>query len=413
MHSANLRGILANSGWIISDKVIRMTLGVFVGAWVARYLGPSSFGELSFAIVYIGLFQTITTLGMDGFVVRDIARESAAVGDILGSAFVMRLVAGAVCWFIALVALWCFKGLGNPYVFLTAVVGLNLFFQAADTVDLWFQSQTQSRRTVMAKLAACVLSNAFKIALIMMKAPLAAFAAVLAFEIAAGALALRFVYKSFPAPAIWRYRSKQASRLLRESWPFVVSGGVNMIQARAEYVIIDSLMGAAALGQYAAAAKFIEVFDVVFASLAISIYPRIAKREQGEADETIRKVYLLAMITWILTIPMLFVIWFFMKDIYGANYDVARAIFPLMAIRPLLASIGTTKNIAIRLSFKSEYAVFSSAIGAVFACAAAYLTIPKYGLPAAVLSTLASFILSNFLIDRVFYPSNFRNIVFC
>ena len=44
--SATAKLVMANSLWILAEKVLRALLGLLVGAWVARYLGPQDFGEL-------------------------------------------------------------------------------------------------------------------------------------------------------------------------------------------------------------------------------------------------------------------------------------------------------------------------------------------------------------------------------
>jgi len=45
-----------NTGWLMLDKIARLILGLFVGVWVARYLGPANYGVLSFALSFVGLF---------------------------------------------------------------------------------------------------------------------------------------------------------------------------------------------------------------------------------------------------------------------------------------------------------------------------------------------------------------------
>jgi len=37
-----------NMSWIFSEKVLRMGVGLFVGVWAARYLGPEQYGVLSY-----------------------------------------------------------------------------------------------------------------------------------------------------------------------------------------------------------------------------------------------------------------------------------------------------------------------------------------------------------------------------
>jgi len=59
-----------NTSWLFGEKILRMVVGLFVGIWVARYLGPEQFGLFSYAQSFVGLFTAIATLGLDGIVVR-------------------------------------------------------------------------------------------------------------------------------------------------------------------------------------------------------------------------------------------------------------------------------------------------------------------------------------------------------
>ena len=36
----NLQNIISNTGWLFADRILRMVVGMFVGVWLARYLGP-------------------------------------------------------------------------------------------------------------------------------------------------------------------------------------------------------------------------------------------------------------------------------------------------------------------------------------------------------------------------------------
>ncbi|MCX7882212.1 MAG: hypothetical protein N2314_03195, partial [Brevinematales bacterium] len=41
--------VVENIGWLSLDKVFRMGVGLFVGVWTARYLGPAGSGMLNSA----------------------------------------------------------------------------------------------------------------------------------------------------------------------------------------------------------------------------------------------------------------------------------------------------------------------------------------------------------------------------
>ena len=64
-----------NTSWLFGEKILRMIVGLFVGIWVARYLGPEQFGLFSYAQGFVGLFTAISTLELDGIVVRELIKD--------------------------------------------------------------------------------------------------------------------------------------------------------------------------------------------------------------------------------------------------------------------------------------------------------------------------------------------------
>ena len=85
-----LKKIIFNSSWLFADKVLRLGIGLFVGVWVARYLGPDSFGLFNYAAAFVGIVSIVGTMGLDSFVVRDIVREPEKRDEILGTAFILK-----------------------------------------------------------------------------------------------------------------------------------------------------------------------------------------------------------------------------------------------------------------------------------------------------------------------------------
>ena len=51
--SPGLRRILGNVSWLMVDRVVRMGMGLFVGVWTARFLGPAQFGSLNLSLIHI------------------------------------------------------------------------------------------------------------------------------------------------------------------------------------------------------------------------------------------------------------------------------------------------------------------------------------------------------------------------
>ena len=69
-----------------------MLASLLVGIWVARYLGPKEFGVFNYASSFMAFFSVLTTLGLDGIVVRELVKDSNKSNTILGSSFGLKLL---------------------------------------------------------------------------------------------------------------------------------------------------------------------------------------------------------------------------------------------------------------------------------------------------------------------------------
>ena len=100
-----LQAIVGNSGWLFADKILRMIVGLFVGAWVARYLGPEQYGLWNFSIAFTALFGAFASLGLDSIVVRELVNHPERENELLGSVFILKLIVGIVAILISIVAI--------------------------------------------------------------------------------------------------------------------------------------------------------------------------------------------------------------------------------------------------------------------------------------------------------------------
>ena len=64
-----------NIFWLFGDKILRLGVGLIVGAVVARYLGPELFGKWNYAIAFISLVSALSTLGLDQIIVKHLLHE--------------------------------------------------------------------------------------------------------------------------------------------------------------------------------------------------------------------------------------------------------------------------------------------------------------------------------------------------
>ena len=147
-HRPNLLKIVDNIGWLFLDKILRMGVGLVVGVWVARYLGPEQFGLFSFATAFVGLFGAIAGLGLRGIVVRDIVRHPAGKEETLGTVAVLQFFGGLLAYGLTLGTIFWLRPDDALAKALVAILGSTLLFQASEVAVYWFESQVLSKYTV-------------------------------------------------------------------------------------------------------------------------------------------------------------------------------------------------------------------------------------------------------------------------
>lgn len=213
---SGLRAIIANTGWLFADRILRMGASLVVGVWVARYLGVQQYGLFNYVLAFVSLFSPIFTLGLDDVVVRHIVRQSSSKEEILGTTFWLKLLGGIASVLLAVGSMFFLGEHETLKIWLVAILGMAGIFRAADTIELWFQSQVQSKYSVIAKNIAFLLNTLIKIALILTKAPLLAFAWVTLAEFAMSAIGLLIVYQARGTSVLlWRWNFTAAKTLLK------------------------------------------------------------------------------------------------------------------------------------------------------------------------------------------------------
>jgi len=62
----------ANTGWMFFGRFFMLGISFFVGIYIARYLGPSNYGLVSYVISFVGLFGFLASFGIDTIAGREI-----------------------------------------------------------------------------------------------------------------------------------------------------------------------------------------------------------------------------------------------------------------------------------------------------------------------------------------------------
>lgn len=404
-----LRKILGNMGWLMVDRVVRMGMGLFVGVWVARYLGPDRFGGLNFAVAYIALFQAVTTLGLDMIVVKELLEHTEHRDEIIGTTFALRSVGGLLGAVIAIVSIRLLQPSDRQAWLLVSIVSAMLVFQAFDAIDALFQSEVRSRVTVWAKNSAFLVVAVIRIVLIRSHAPLWCFAAAFSAEAALGAVGMLLGYRlSGGRTSLWRISKARSLRLLSQSWPLIFSGMAIMVYMRVDTVMLKVMQGDFAVGLYSAATRISEVWYFIPTAIVSSVSPAIIKAKHNRAlfHDRLRKLFSFMTLTACLigSLVALASHWI-VRVLYSSGYSGAGSVLAVHVWASVFVFLGVAQSPWDVAENQLKLALYRTASGAVLNILMNLYLIPRYSAMGAAIATVVSYAVSGVIANLFFKQS--------
>ena len=394
-----------NTSWVFSEKVLRMTVGLFVGIWVARYLGPEQFGVFSYAQSFVGLFTAIATLGLDGIVVRDLVKDESSEDELIGTAFWLKVM-GALGVLLILAIAKNFTSNDCHTDTLVFIIASATIFQSFNVVDFYFQSKVMSKFVVYANIISLFISSLVKIALILNEAPLIAFAWVILFD--SFVLACGFIYfyiknnSKFEIKNL-KFRVDSAVSLLKESWPLILTGLVVSIYMKIDQVMIKEMMNAEAVGQYAAAVRLSEAWYFIPIVIVSSLFPAIINaktQSDGLYYERLQKLYIsMVWMAMAIALPMTFFSDQIVELLYGPQYSQAASVLMIHIWAGVFVFLGVVFSRSLIVENLTKIAFYRTLLGATLNITFNYILIPRYGINGAAMATLLAQFFANYAFD--------------
>ncbi len=386
------RKYFANTSWLIAERILRMVVALFVGVYVARYLGPERFGLLSYANSFVGLFVALATLGLDGIVVRELVKTPERREELLGTAFILKIAGAVLMWLVILAAVPLTENDIQTNNLIT-IIAFAAIFQAFNVIDFNYQAEVKSQYVVYAQLVQLVISSFAKLVLIFIEAPLIWFAWVYCLDavVLAMGLAVMYLHNSGKIWG-WRWRWQVAKELLRDSWPLILSGMVISIYMKIDQVMLKEMLGAEEVGLYAAAVRLSEAWYFIPMAITSSLFPAIvnAKKQSEELYyQRLQRLYdLMVWMAVAIAVPTTFLAPWVIKLLYGKAYLGAANVLSIHIWAGVFVFLGVASGKWFLSENLQVLSFYRTLLGALVNVILNIILIKKYGIYGAALATL-------------------------
>jgi len=385
-----------NTSWLFFERILRMVVGLFVGIWIARYLGPEQFGLFSYAQSIAGFFTIIASLGLDGIVIRELIKDEARRDQIIGSAFWLKLMGAFGVLGILAVAI-NFTSNDSYTNMLVFIIASSVIFQSFNVVDFYFQSKVMSKYVVYSNIVSLFISSIIKVTLILNEAPLESFAMVVVFDSFVLACGYVYFYLKNGLKLNWKFEKDVALELLRDAWPLIISGLSYVVYSKIDQVMLFNMIGSESVGYYSVGVNFLNMFIFLPTIIVSSLYPYLVKKSNQQNIFKIKITYLYRLII-IISLIFIFSMFVFGEKLifllYGIQYTVTGSIISLLSIMVLFESMAVLNGRWIWIKNLQIISMYRTIFGSILNIILNFLLIPLYGLNGAIFSTIITLFLS-------------------
>lgn len=403
-----LKKVIGNISWLTIEKIFQSILGLFIIAWVARYLGPENFGIMNYAIAYVALFATFSRLGLTGIVVRNIVNHPSNKEKYLGSAFILKVFGSFLVIILSLLSIFIVEPGNNQMALFVFIISLGVLFRSFDVIEYWFQSQVKSKYTAFSRSFSFGIVSMIKVLLILSNAPLVWFVMTYLIENAISAIFLIIYYIRKEKTSIfnWEIKVVTVKNLLKDSWPLILSGVAVALYMRIDQVMIGSMLDSTQLGIYSAAVMLSESWYFIPGIIAGSVFPAILEAKKKSERLYLNRLQMLyTFFTWF-TIPIALLITilspYIINTLYGSEYSAAATVLSIHIWAGVFVFLGSASGKYLIAENHTKVAFYRTLLGLLVNIILNIILIPVYGIVGAAISTLVSYCFAAYISNSIF-----------
>lgn len=394
---------IRNSAWFTGSRMISIAINIVVVVFISRYLGPSRFGVFSYALSAAAILGVLANLGLNSVITKELVRNRERQGSILGTALMMRLIAGLFVTALGIIIVRVLKPDDAEMAVFVALLLISETFRSGIIFSFWFEARANVRPIAVSGVFIVLIGAAVKIALVVAGASLLTLVIAQSLDGLLVLIVFGCLY-SLRSGALAQLRPSWSlsMRLLRSSAPLIISGLTAVVYLRIDQIMLGQILGSEEVGIYAVAARISEFWYFVPTAVATAVFPFLLRlKERDPRQYEIRVQNLLDILTWLGIVVAVLVSLVgptLVTMIFGGAYAAAGVLLVVhvwggvfMAPRALVSKWLIAED-ALR------YSVLSQGAGATLNIALNLLLIPRFGAMGAAIATVFSYATSGYLV---------------
>ena len=385
--------------WAVLGKVASGIKLVVLGIIVARYLGPSEFGSLNYTISFVSLLSVLAEFRLQSILSRELSKENAGIENLLGTSFIISFVFATIGYIVLSIVSYNMHQDATIHLFIL-VYGLSYFFQTLRVLRAFYIANFKNIYITKAEVISTILLLLCTFLFVQLKISLFYFIILRAIDVLVVSIILWLLYAmNYGSVIKWRYDKTLRKKLIKDSFPLVLSGFAIMIFQKIDQVMLGQMIGVESVGQYSAAVTIVGFICFLPVIIAESYAPTLVMKLKTEEYYNVRQNFSDYMI-WgsiFISIILFYLSPILINVLFGRDYTPAIEVLRVFSIKGFLVALGAVSAHIMIVENTHQLAYLKGFIGGITNVLLNYMFIIEYGLIGAAWASIIAFLLSSYL----------------
>lgn len=397
--------VARNTAFLLVAQVLVKIFAFAALVVLANRLDVETFGLFNFALAFASLFVPLADLGIDTFLVREIAADPERRAALTGTAIRLKLATAALTLIIIIIA-YALAPKAEASLGLMALAALLIVVRSLPaTISALFRARQLMASDSLIQVGAKVAEFLAIAAALLFSASLwGLYLLLIVGGLVQFVAALRMAHRrGFLADL--RYDREAARRLVLGGLPFAATGVSVMIYFHIDAVLLAYLVGEAETGLYRAATNVMFAASGFSAAIVLALFPMVAEQHERNRDETVRMARNAVSYSVVLALPMAFggaaLASPLIETLYRTSYAGAEPVLTVLVWWLPLSFVTNVFGYVLGAIGRQSSVLRVTIVNAVFNVILNLVLIPRLGALGAAIATVATEALGWILLRRI------------
>ena len=370
--------VVLNSFLKVTSTVVLSLLSIRL---MTGYLGQEGFGKYATILAFFAFFTALVDLGLGSVTAREISREGADEGRILGNVVALRLCSSLILLLVAPVVILFFDYVPEVKIGILIAALATVFSTLSFVLNAIFQKNLAMDKVAMVEF----LGKIFQVGLIVLIVhqdwgflPIACTLIVSLSFNAVTAFLLSRRYATFRL----RFEFAYWKEFLGHSLPMGITAIITFAYFKMDTILLSVLQSNAHVGIYNVAYKIMEnliFFPAMLAGLILPLLSRFIFTERERFNEIANKTF---KVFFIIIVPIVVGTWFLAPDIIaivsGTGFQESARVLRILIFALAFIFFGSYFNMLLVVGNAQKKLMQTLVYAAIFNISLNLLLIPRY-----------------------------------